>query len=69
MTTDQRACSVHMVPRPADTPCETHDWEQDGMARRLVKAMALTHGRGGINACRDCVARAYQDAKEKTGRA
>ncbi len=48
---------------PAKTEhCAVHEWPTNGLARRLVRAMKDTHPKG-INACRDCVARAVKDAK------
>ena len=48
--------SLHI--RPSEGPCEIHDWPDIGLAKRLVDAMRERHGKGGINACRECVMRA-----------
>jgi hypothetical protein len=49
--------------KPSEGPCEIHDWPTHGMAHCLVVAMRDRHGKGGINACRDCLARAKEDAE------
>lgn len=59
---------IHMREMPADTKCDVHDVATDGLARHLVAKMREMHGRGGVNACRECIERAHQDAKEKAGR-
>jgi hypothetical protein len=38
--------------------CEVHHWPTEGLARRLLVAMRVLHGRGGVNACVDCIERA-----------
>jgi hypothetical protein len=48
---------VHVAPATTDV-CEVHDWPTDGLARRLIDAMRERHGKGGVNACVDCIARA-----------
>lgn len=48
--------AIHM--REAIGPCEVHDWPTDGMAVRLVDRMRTSHGKGGVNVCVDCIARA-----------
>jgi len=50
--------------KPSEGPCEAHDWPTDGMARRLVTAMRERHGKGGINVCVECIARAKGDTKK-----
>ena len=52
--------AVHV--KPAEGPCAIHDWPTAGLARRLFEAMRATHPTG-INACRDCLARAKEDAR------
>jgi hypothetical protein len=52
--------AVHM--RPSEGPCAIHDWPTDGLAARLVVAAREAHGKGGVNACVDCLARAREDA-------
>jgi hypothetical protein len=44
--------------RPAVGPCEVHEWPTESLARRLVAAMRERHGKGGINACVECIVRA-----------
>jgi len=56
---------VHMMPMPDDTRCAVHDWPDDGLPERLVAAMREMHGKGGINACSDCLTRARDLAKPK----
>lgn len=51
---------IHM--QPAKGPCETHDWPTKGLPRRLVEAMKERHGKGGINACVECIHRAKAEA-------
>ena len=41
--------------------CEVHTWPDEGLAERIVEAAkkSLAHGgHGGINICKDCLARA-----------
>lgn len=52
--------AVYMGPA-AEQKCDVHEWPTAGFARRLVKAMKASHPTG-INACRDCVSRAREDA-------
>jgi hypothetical protein len=59
--------SVHMRPMPNDTPCDIHDWPNEGLPARLVAAMRETHGKGGINACRECLIRARRAAAVAAG--
>lgn len=44
-------------------PCEIHDWPTEGLSKRLVDVMRARHGKGGIDVCADCVARAREDAQ------
>lgn len=48
--------AIHM--REANGPCQVHDWPTEGMAVRLVERMRASHGKGGVNVCVDCIARA-----------
>jgi hypothetical protein len=52
--------------RPGDEGrgCEVHEWPDEGFVRRLVETMRATHGKGGINVCGDCIARAKRLAPE-----
>ena len=52
--------AVYLGPA-AKQECEVHDWPTLGLARRLVKAMRDLHPTG-VNACRDCITRAKEDA-------
>ncbi len=58
---------IHM--RPAEGPCETHEWSDEGMSRRLVDAMRERHGRGGITVCVECISRAKRIADVERGKA
>jgi hypothetical protein len=49
---------LHIRPGDAARGCDVHKWPTEGMARRLIDAMRATHGKGGINACRECISRA-----------
>lgn len=53
--------SLHVSPAKENV-CDIHDWPTEGLAKRLVQAMRDSHPTG-INACRDCLARAREDAK------
>lgn len=67
LKTDTLPDRLHM--KPSEGPCDIHDWPTDGLAARFVSAMRERHGKGGVNACRDCIDRAYRDAGEKRHRA
>lgn len=56
---------IHIREAPEGSRCDVHDWPSDGLARRLVEAMAARYGTGGINACRPCIERAHADAHAK----
>lgn len=43
--------------RPEDL-CEIHDWETEGLARRLITTMR-DRWPGHVTVCKDCVTRAY----------
>ena len=58
--------SLHL--RPSEGPCETHDWPTRGFPRRLIQAMRDRHGKGGINVCRECIARVKAEADRERGR-
>ncbi len=53
--------AIYMGPAEKEE-CAIHDWPTAGLARRLVKAMKATHPTG-VNACRDCLARAKEDVR------
>ncbi len=53
----------HVHLRPSEGPCQIHDWPTAGLARRLLAAMRERHGKGGINACRECIQRAAADVR------
>ena len=40
--------------------CDLHAWPTEGLAKRLVQAMHDRHGKGGVNACRECIQRATE---------
>ena len=56
---------IHLKPAQKDAPCDIHDWEDHGIALRLVAAMRECHGKGGVNACRPCLDRVYADRDAK----
>lgn len=56
---------VYVKPGAPEAGCDIHDWETNGIAIRLVLAMRETHGKGGVNACRPCLVRVYQDRDAK----
>jgi hypothetical protein len=58
MTQEKAPEVVHMRPMPDDTRCAVHDWPTEGLAKRLVQEMRATHGKGGVNVCVECIARA-----------
>lgn len=51
--------------KPSAGPCETHEWPAEGMAERLLDMMRERHGKGGLNVCVDCIARAKGALKAK----
>lgn len=53
----------HMRPGDPARGCEIHDWPTKGLARRLITEMRIQHGKGGVNACSDCLVRAKADAE------
>ena len=57
--------SVHM--KPAEGPCDVHEWPTDGMGQRLILEMVARHGKGGVNVCVGCLRRARDDAMRKAG--
>jgi hypothetical protein len=59
---DGRGEALYLEPRPDDTPCEIHDWSFERLARELVPLMRARHGKGGVNACRECLAKAKCEA-------
>ncbi len=54
--------AVYLGPA-AEQTCDVHGWTTPGFARRLVQAMKDSHPTG-INACRDCIERATEDARK-----
>lgn len=55
-----RGQAIYM--KPAEGSCEIHKWPTEGLPRRLVQAMKERHGKGGINACVECIHRAKAEA-------
>lgn len=39
-------------------PCAAHEWPDDGLPERLIKAMRERHGHGGVDVCVECLERA-----------
>lgn len=59
---------LHVRPAPDTATCDVHAWPTMGLPGRLVTAMRERHGKGGVNVCRECVMRAYDEAKRIVGR-
>lgn len=55
---------LHLKPSAEGASCEVHDWPTAGMSKRLIEAMRERHGKGGVDVCRNCVVRAYEEARE-----
>jgi len=56
--------AIFLAPLPAG-PCDVHSWPSANLAARLVSAMRLMHGRGGVTVCADCIHRAHADARTR----
>lgn len=54
--------------KPTEGPCEVHDIATDGLARKMITLMRERHGKGGLNACRECCERAMEDARRLRAR-
>jgi hypothetical protein len=54
---------VHMKPADAGASCWAHEQSTAGLAGRLLIEMRRSHGKGGVNVCRDCLKRAANDAR------
>jgi hypothetical protein len=50
--------ALHIRGLPDDATCDIHEWPTEGLAKRLMQAMRERHGKGGVNACRECIERA-----------
>lgn len=61
-TTDEQLCI-----KPGTGPCDVHDWPTKGLARRLIQSMRERHGKGGVNACTDCIHRAIKEVASMRG--
>lgn len=51
--------------RLSEGPCECHEWPTEGLAKRLVELARERHGMGGVEVCRDCIARAHREQAER----
>jgi hypothetical protein len=49
---------IHIGEPPHGATCDVHAWPTEGMGKRLVKEMREKHGKGGVNACYECIVRA-----------
>ncbi len=59
--------ALHVKVLPDDATCDVHDWPTAGMPQRLVVALRARHGKGGVNACRDCLKRAHAESLRERG--
>jgi hypothetical protein len=58
---------LHVRPLPDDSVCEVHDWTLEKMSVALIPLMEARHGKGGVNACVECVNRWKKWADERRG--
>lgn len=59
--------AIYMTGLPEGV-CHIHAWPTENLAARLVSAMRLMHGKGGVNVCVECVHRAHADARARVER-
>lgn len=55
----------HVFMREGVGPCEIHDWPPKQLLSDLLVLMRERHGKGGVNACRECLTRARTAAWEQ----
>ena len=47
--------------------CEVHDWTPEQWRRDFVRLLRERHGKGGLNACRECLLKAQERLRAERG--